>query len=73
LVEFSNIKKVVRKDRELVMWHTAGAVAPGSGHSKSITTLRSNTKDSYQVNFLSEQGVMVVDPTSCGELYCDAE
>jgi len=67
-----NIKKVVRKDRELVMWHTAGAVAPGSGHAKSINTLRSNTKDSYQVNFLSEQGVMILDPTSCGELYCDA-
>jgi hypothetical protein len=69
----SNIRKVVRKDREMVMWHTAGAVAPGQGHAKNITTLRSNTKDSYQVNFLSEQGVMLDDPTSCGMLYCDAE
>jgi hypothetical protein len=69
----SNLRKVVRKDRELVMWHVAGAVAPGVGHSKSITTMRANAKDGYQVNFLSEQGVMLADPTTSGELYCDAE
>jgi len=69
----SNIRKVVRKDRELVMWHVAGAVAPGVGHSKSITTMRANAKDGYQVNFLSEQGIMLADPTTSGELICDAE
>lgn len=69
----SNLRKVVRKDREMVMWHVAGAVAPGSGHSKSITTLRANAKDGYQVNFLSEQGIMLGDPTTSGELICDAE
>ena len=68
-----NLRKVVRKDRELVMWHVAGAVAPGTGHAKSISTLRANAKDGYQVNFLSEQGVMLADPTTSGELYCDAE
>jgi hypothetical protein len=69
----ANLKKVVRKDRELVVWHTAGAVAPGSGHAKSISTLRSNAKDGYSVHFLSEQGIMLSDPTTCGELICDAE
>jgi hypothetical protein len=69
----SNIRKVVRKDREMVMWHVAGAVAPGVGHSKSITTMRANAKDGYQVNFLSEQGIMLSDPTTSGELFCDAE
>ena len=69
----SNLRKVVRKDRELVMWHVAGSVAPGSGHAKSISTLRANAKDGYQVNFLSEQGVMLGDPTTSGELYCEAE
>ena len=69
----SNIRKVVRKDREMVMWHVAGAVAPGVGHAKSITTMRANAKDGYQVNFLSEQGIMLSDPTTSGELYCDAE
>jgi len=69
----SNLRKVVRKDREFVMWHVAGSVAPGSGHAKSISTLRANSKDGYQVNFLSEQGVMLADPTTSGELYCDSE
>jgi len=69
----SNVRKVVRKDRELVMWHVAGAVAPGTGHAKSITTMRANAKDGYQVNFLSEQGIMLADPTTSGELICDAE
>lgn len=69
----SNIMKVVRKDREFVMWHVAGSVAPGSGHAKSISTLRANAKDGYSVNFLSEQGIMLKDPTTSGELVCDAE
>jgi hypothetical protein len=67
----ANLQKVVRKDREFVMWHIAGSVAPGSGHAKSISTLRANAKDGYSVEFLSEQGIMLKDPTSCGELYMD--
>ena len=67
----SNIQKIVRKDREMVMWHTGGSVAPGSGHAKSISTLRSNAKDGYSVHFLTEQGIMLTDPTTCGELVCD--
>jgi hypothetical protein len=69
----SNLRKVVRKDREMVMWYTGGSVAPGSGHAKSISTLRSNAKDGYSVHFLSEQGIMVSDPTTSGDLICDAE
>jgi len=69
----ANLQKVVRKDREMVMWYTGGSVAPGSGHAKSITTLRSNAKDGYSVHFLSEQGVMLKDPTTSGILECDAE
>lgn len=64
----SNITKVVRKDREMAMWHTGGSVAPGIGHSKSISTVRSNAKDGYAVHFLTEQGVMMKDPTTSGEL-----
>lgn len=69
----ANLQKVIRKDREMVMWHVAGSVAPGSGHASSKNTLRSNAKDGYEVNFLSEQGIMLKDPTSSGELICDAE
>lgn len=68
-----NLVKVVRKDREMVMWYVGGSVAPGAGHAKSITTLRSNAKDGYSVNFLTEQGLMLRFPNSSGELICDAE
>lgn len=64
----SNIQKVVRKDREMSMWHTAGSVAPGAGHAKSKSVLRSNAKDGYSVHFLTEQGIMVKNPTTSGEL-----
>lgn len=69
----ANLVKVVRKDREMVMWHIAGSVAPGAGHAKSLTTMRANAKDGYTVLFLTEQGLMLKDPTSSGELICDAE
>lgn len=69
----ANLVKVVRKDREMVMWYVGGSVAPGAGHAKSATTLRSNAKDGYTVNFLSEQGIMLRFPNSSGELICDAE
>ncbi len=69
----SNLRKVVRKDRELSMWYTGGSVAPGAGHAKSKDTLRSNAKDGYAVHFLSEQGIMLADPTTSGELRMDSE
>lgn len=67
-----NLRKVVRKGREMVVWHNAGSVSP-QGFANSVNTLRSNAKDGYSVHFLTEQGYMVADPTSCGELICDAE
>lgn len=69
----ANIVKVVRKGRELVQWYTGGSVAPGAGYAKSISTLRSNARDGYQVHFLGEVGLMVRDPRGCGELICDAD
>jgi len=69
----SNVVKVVRKGREMVMWSVAGAVAPGQGFSKSTSTVRSNGKDGYTVFFLGEQGIMVKDPTTSGELILDTE
>ena len=69
----SNVTKVVRKGREMVQWYTGGSVAPGQGFSTSKNTLRSNAKDGYSVHFLSEQGIMIKDPTSSGELICDAQ
>ena len=36
-------------------------------------TMRSNSRDGYQVHFLGEEGIMLRNPLSCGILYCDAE
>lgn len=69
----SNVQKVVRKDREMVMWHIAGSVAPSVGHAKSISTLRANARDGYSVNFLTEQGIMMKDPTTSGELIMEVQ
>jgi hypothetical protein len=68
----SNLRKVVRKGRELNMWYTGGAVSP-SGFANSRDALRSNAKDGYTVHMLSEQTTILMDPTTSGELICDAE
>lgn len=67
----SNIMKVAKKDRENVMWTTAGSVSP-QGHSNSANNIRSNTVDGYAVHMLAETGIMIQNPMSCGELICDA-
>ena len=68
----ANIVKVCRKGREFVQWTTGGSVIP-SGYANSINTLRSNSRDGYQVHFLGEEGIMLRNPLSCGILYCDAD
>jgi hypothetical protein len=68
----ANIVKVCRKGREFVQWCTGGSVIP-SGYGSSKDTLRSNSRDGYQVHFLGEEGIMVRNPLACGVLYCDAD
>lgn len=68
----ANVVKVCRKGREFVQWCTGGSVIP-SGYGNSVNTLRSNSRDGYQVHFLGEEGIMLRNPLSCGILYCDAE
>jgi hypothetical protein len=64
----ANIKKVCKKDSEMAMWHVCGSTDPMGGVAKTINTQRSSGIDGYQVHFLSECGLMLQDPTSCGEL-----
>ena len=64
----SNIMKVIKKGSENLMWYTGGSIGPGQDMAKSITTMRSNAKDGYTVNFLTEGGIMIADPTTCGML-----
>lgn len=64
----SNIRKVCMKDSDQIMWHVCGSTDPMGGVAKSIMTQRSSGIDGYEVHFLSQCGIMVEDPTSCGEL-----
>lgn len=64
----ANIRKVAMKDSEMAMWHVSGSTDPYGGVAKSINTQKSSGIDGYEVHFLSQCGIMVEDPTSCGEL-----
>jgi hypothetical protein len=65
----SNIRKVALKDSEMAMWHVAGSTDPFGLVANSISTMRASGVDGYDVHFLAQCGIMVEDPTSCGELY----
>lgn len=68
----ANVKLVVRKDREMLMGYTGGFSKPG-GFLTSKNALMSNARDGHQVHFLSEKGIMIVDPTTSGELILDVD
>jgi len=67
----ANIGKVAKAGREQLMWFNGGSTTP-SGEAGSMNTLRSNTVDGYSVSVLSETGIYIKNPMSCGELICDA-
>jgi hypothetical protein len=64
----SNIRKVAMKNSDMAMWHVNGSTDPMGGVASSIGTQRASGIDGYEVHFLSQCGIMVEDPTSCGEL-----
>lgn len=64
----ANIRKVAMTDSEMAMWHVCGSTDPFGGVAKSINMQRSSGIDGYEVHFLAQCGIMVEDPTSCGEL-----
>jgi len=70
----ANITKVARsKDREMVMWAEAGSFVPGLGFAHDKNLVRSNGKDKATIHILGEIGIWMKDPTTSGELICDAE
>lgn len=66
-----NIVKVVRKGREMVMWTVGGALT-SNGFVNNKNQVMSNSYDGYVVNMMAEVGIMVKNPSSCGELYMNA-
>jgi len=56
-------------DRSLRSWYTSGShTPPGVKDSGASRMLASNSLDGWEVHFLSETGIKVVNPLSCGEL-----
>lgn len=68
----SNISKVYKKSSEQIMWHVAGSIDPMGNPATSIGTERGSGKDGYSVFCLSECGIKINNPLSCGELICTA-
>jgi len=63
----SNIRKVVMKNGKNLMWHVEGSQSPTSGIATGGTS-RATGYDGYETHWLSEFGVQIQDPTTCGEL-----
>lgn len=62
----ANIQKVAKQGREQLMWYNGGSMGPQGGNTSAT---KFGTKyDGYQVEVLSEVGILLKNPLSCGEL-----
>lgn len=66
----SNVQKVYMKDRELVQWYVPGSCDP-FGMKKNA--MSASAVDGYEYHSLSESGIMLKNPTACGELILDVD
>jgi hypothetical protein len=64
----ANIRKVAKKNSENAMWYVAGSTTPFGEVANSVSVMRSNGLDGYEVHMLAEVGIQLQDPTSCGEM-----
>jgi hypothetical protein len=64
----ANIRKVAKKNSENAMWYVAGSTTPFGEVANSMSVMRSNGLDGYEVHMLAEVGIQLQDPTSCGEM-----
>lgn len=62
----ANIQKVAKQGREQLMWYNGGSMSPAGGNTSA--TKFGSKYDGYQVEVLSEVGIMLKNPLSCGEL-----
>ena len=76
----SNIAMVAKGadgiDRSMMSWFNAGSQTPQGGDSGAkgyMSALRSNALDGWTCHFLSEKGIRIINPLSCGMLECVAE
>jgi hypothetical protein len=64
----ANVRKVSKKNSENAMWYVAGSTTPFGDVATSMSVMRSNGLDGYEVHMLAECGIQLQDPTSCGEM-----
>lgn len=62
----NNIQKMAKRGREQLMWYIGGSTSPTGG--KQDKTQLGTKFDGYQVEVLSEVGIKLHNPLSCGEL-----
>src|SRR5699024_2680390 len=62
----ANIVKMAKKDSEQLMWYNGGSTSPSGG--KTSKTAFGTKYDGYEVEVLSEVGIKLQNPLSCGEL-----
>jgi hypothetical protein len=55
-------------NRAMRMWYTAGAESPMGDDSGASKVMRSSSLDGFECHYLSQQGIKVTNPLSCGEL-----
>lgn len=67
----ANITKMAKRGREQLMWSGGGSMGPDGG--KTSKSSYGSTFDGYRVEALSEIGIKLHNPLSCGELIPAAE
>lgn len=67
----ANIQKMAKRGREQLMWYNGGSMSPEGGNTSKS---KFGTKyDGYEVEVLSEIGLKLHNPLSCGELVPSVE
>lgn len=64
----NNIRKVVRKNADMIMFHNGGSINMSGDVKKNLATMASSSRDGAAGTMISECGLVITDPTSCGEL-----
>ncbi len=67
-----NIQMVTKgkdgQDRSMVMWYTSGGATPSVADAQR-SLIRSHGRDTFECYKLSESGIMIKNPLTCGQLY----
>lgn len=63
-----NIKKIVFRGGEKLMWTVSGSTSANGQEKKSLSSEGASGVDGYEFYMLDQCGIKVSDPTSCGEL-----